>query len=67
MFSVEHPFFLPLWRRILLVAAIFGWTIVEIRMGAVFWAALFIAIGLWCSWSFFKGDFAERVEANRRS
>ena len=66
MFSVDHPFFLPLWRRIVLVVLVFAWTIFEIRMGSYFWAALFVAIGLWCSYSFFRGDYVERVEAARK-
>lgn len=62
-FDVQHPFFLPLWRRILTVAACFGWALFELSNGNVFWAILFAAPGAWCAHQFF---FAFDEEAIRR-
>ena len=66
MFSVDHPIFLPLWRRVLVVVLIFAWTIFEIRMDSHIWALVFGVIGLWCAWNFFKGDYVERVEEMKK-
>lgn len=52
-FDVQHPFFLPLWRRIVTVAACLGWAAVELSGGNVFWAILFAAPGVWCAHQFF--------------
>ena len=66
MLDLEHPFFLPLWRRILVVVLTLGWSLVEFLVTAApGWGLLFAAIGAYCSWSFFKGDYAARVEAKR--
>ena len=53
MFDLDHPFFRPLWLRILVVAASLGWAVVELRGGAFFWAALFAAVGVYAAWRFF--------------
>jgi hypothetical protein len=52
-FDIQHPMFIPLWRRLLIVAASFGWAMVELSSGQVFWAALFGAAGLYCAYQFF--------------
>ncbi|NHF73398.1 hypothetical protein [Paracoccus xiamenensis] len=41
----NHPFFRPLWVRILCVAFPFGWAMFEMGTGNVFWAILFGAAG----------------------
>lgn len=52
-FDVQHPFFLPLWRRVATVAACLGWALFELSAGNLFWAILFAAPGVWCAHQFF--------------
>ncbi|HMQ57486.1 MAG TPA: DUF3329 domain-containing protein [Rhizobiaceae bacterium] len=53
MFDFNHPFFKPLWIRILVVAFTLGWALFELSMGATFWAMLFGAMGLAALWGLF--------------
>lgn len=53
LFDVQHPMFRPLWRRILIVALTFGWTVFEILHGTLFWAFLFGAAGVYLAHQFF--------------
>ncbi|TKW67564.1 MAG: hypothetical protein DI616_04375 [Paracoccus denitrificans] len=41
----NHPFFRKLWVRILCVVFPFGWAIMEMMNGQIFWAILFAAAG----------------------
>lgn len=43
----HHPFFRPLWVRILCVVLTLAWTAFEASTGAVFWAILFGAAGIY--------------------
>ena len=43
----HHPFFRPLWARILSVALPLGWALFEASTGAIFWAILFGAAGIY--------------------
>jgi hypothetical protein len=49
----SHPFYAPLWRRVVIVAVALGWAIFEFVSGGPFWGILFGAIGLYCAWAFF--------------
>ena len=42
-FDFNHPFFRPLWLRILIVAACLLWAMVEAGTGEMMWAILFAA------------------------
>lgn len=53
LFDPDHPFFAPVWRRVLIVILCLGWALFELVTGAVFWAILFGALGLWCLYEFF--------------
>ena len=53
LFDASHPFYRPLWRRVAIVAITGGWAVIEYRNDAPIWAALFMAISLWCAWFFF--------------
>ncbi len=52
-FDLQHPFFLPLWRRVVVVVVTLGWTLVELIDGNAGWALLFGASGLYCAHQFF--------------
>ena len=53
LFNVQSRIFIPLWRRIALVAVTLGWAAVEFANGATLWALGFAAAGLWCAHQFF--------------
>ena len=48
MFDMQHPFFLPVWRRYAVTAFCLLWALVEIVTGSPFWAILFGALGIYC-------------------
>ena len=53
LFDVQLPFFIPLWRRIVLVVLCLGWALVEWRGDNQLWAVLFGTLGVYCAHQFF--------------
>ncbi len=53
MFDLNHPFFRPLWRRVLVTAFCLGWAAFEAAMGNPVWAVITAAIGIYCGYGFF--------------
>ncbi|MCU0830642.1 MAG: DUF3329 domain-containing protein [Rhizobiaceae bacterium] len=51
--DADHPFFKPVWRRWVVLAACFGWAGVELYNGAHVWAALFGGAGAYAAWELF--------------
>lgn len=51
--ELRHPFFRPLWRRIVLIAVLAGWTVVEATAGNAVWAFLMAGIGVYSTYVFF--------------
>ena len=49
----HHPFFRPLWRRVVTVAICFVWAGVELYAGSQTWALITAAIGAYGIWIFF--------------
>jgi hypothetical protein len=52
-FDLQHPFYKPLWIRVLITAVCLGWTVVELLGGNVFWAILFGSVGVYAFYQFF--------------
>lgn len=52
-FDFDHPFFNPLWIRVLVFAVCIAWGLFEFVAGNVFWGLLFCGLGLWAGHSFF--------------
>ena len=52
-FDLQHPFYKPLWIRVLVTALCLGWAAVELSAGQPFWAILFGAVGVYCAHQFF--------------
>ncbi len=50
-FDVNHPFFVPLWRRILVVLLCCGWTAFEAVGGSPFWIILAGAFAVYTAWA----------------
>jgi len=51
--EVRTEFFRPMWRRVVAVALVGAWTLVEISGGSIFWTILFGASTLYLAWAFF--------------
>ncbi|MBY6152265.1 hypothetical protein KUV47_03485 [Vannielia litorea] len=52
-FNLQHPFFRPMWRRVLATVLCFAWAGVELSMGATPWAVAFAVAGAWMAFQFF--------------
>lgn len=46
----NHPFYKPLWVRILIVVVCFGWASVELFGSQPFWAMISGALGAYAAW-----------------
>ncbi|NCO87924.1 MAG: hypothetical protein GW886_14965 [Rhodobacterales bacterium] len=54
LFDVQHPFFIPLHRRVILTAALAAWSVFEFTIsGSAFWGVLTGGIALICAHQFF--------------
>lgn len=62
LLDTDHPFFKPLWIRVLVVAVCVGWGVFELASGAPFWAVIFLGIAAYSAWGFFVA-FNPRDEA----
>ena len=51
--ELRHPFFIQLWRRVLLVILLVSWSIIEGLMGNHVWALLAGSIGIYSIYVFF--------------
>ena len=53
LLDLQHPWFIPLWRRVAVTAVCLFGTVMEIFVGGPFWLLLFGAITIYCVYSFF--------------
>ena len=51
--ELRHPFFVPIWRRILLVLILGFWTMLEGLMGNQIWTLFVAGIGVYSIYVFF--------------
>ena len=51
--ELRHPFFIQLWRRVLLVILLVFWSVIEGLMGNQIWALLVGSIGIYSIYVFF--------------
>lgn len=49
----SHPFYLPRWRRIAIVAVTGFWAVLEFSTGNPAWGAGFAALSAYLVWGFF--------------
>jgi hypothetical protein len=49
----QHPWFIPLWRRVLVVGICALWALLEFATGSPSWGILFGALGVYCAHQFF--------------
>jgi hypothetical protein len=59
LFDLQHPWFIPLYRRVIVTLVCAGWTVVEALMGGPFWVILFGGLTALCAYNFFY-DFKPR-------
>jgi|TARA_B110000211_G_scaffold21681_1_gene22455 hypothetical protein len=57
LLDVEIPFFLPVWRRYLVIAVAVCWGLFEISTGALFWGMIFVGMGSIVGWRFYTADW----------
>lgn len=53
LLDLQHPWFVPLWRRVAVTAVCLFWTVMEALIGGPFWLLLFGALTAYCIYSFF--------------
>jgi hypothetical protein len=61
-FDLQIPFFLPMWRRILLVAVCFAWGIFEFLAASPSWGVFFGALGGFALWKLFLSEWPETAD-----
>lgn len=52
MFDTSHPWFAPLYRRVLIVAVCFLWLIIESIADQPFWQIISFAVLAYAIWAF---------------
>lgn len=53
LFDIRSPFFHPLWRRVVVAAALGGWGLFEAANANAFWSVFFLGVAVYCSYIFF--------------
>ena len=53
IFDFDHPFYDPLWVRLLIITIVFGWSVFEYVIGEPIWSVVFLVAGVWCTYCFF--------------
>jgi hypothetical protein len=53
LFDLQHPWFIPLWRRVFVTAFCAFWMVVELLAGGPFWVILFGGLTALCIHQFF--------------
>jgi len=67
LFELQIDYFLPLWRRVLIVVFFLGWAMVEFAAGATFWGTVFVSIGAYAIWQFFLDGWPSSDSAESSS
>lgn len=67
LFELQIDFFLPLWRRVALVAVCLGWAMVEFGTGSPFWGIIFASLGAYAIWQFFLDGWPASHDAGSSS
>ena len=53
LLDIRHPFFRPLWRRVVVTAICLVWAVVEFAFGSPMFGILSGALGAWCLYQLF--------------
>ncbi len=63
MIDLDHPFYKPLWARLLIVGACGIWAGFEFYSGAAFWGVIVSAVGIYAAYKLFY-EFGRRPQVN---
>ena len=64
LLDFDIPFFLPVWRRIAVVAVPVLWALFEFSTGATTWGLIFMGLGGIAAWKLYTADWdAVRAQA----
>jgi len=63
LLDLEHPFFAPVWVRVVVVAICIGWGLFEFANAAVLWGVFFCGIGVICGYRFSVIDYEAIADA----
>ncbi|NND90017.1 MAG: DUF3329 domain-containing protein [Granulosicoccus sp.] len=58
-FDLQTKFFLPVWRRVTVVAVCLCWALFEFVSGAPFWGVVFGSMGVYALWQLFLADWPD--------
>ncbi|MBX2879256.1 MAG: hypothetical protein KTR32_04945 [Granulosicoccus sp.] len=65
--DLQIPFFVPVWRRLVLLLICLGWGVFELLAGESLWATIFFAMGIFAAWQlFFSGWPKADTHADKR-
>ncbi|GAA6207094.1 hypothetical protein NBRC116601_03870 [Cognatishimia sp. WU-CL00825] len=67
MFDVASPFFLPVWRRQLVVAIVVSWGLFELATGATIWGMIFLGMGGIAAFKFWTADWSAVAEEDEEA
>lgn len=62
LIDTDHPFFKPLWIRLVVIAVSSGWAMFEFLLGNWFWGALFAAFAALSVHGFFIAPRQKRPD-----
>ncbi|MEN9010496.1 MAG: hypothetical protein ABF241_00285 [Yoonia sp.] len=58
LIDLYHPFFAPVWVRVVVVLILVAWGLFELSTGAIMWGIVFIGIGIVSTWQFISIDYS---------
>lgn len=53
LLEIQIDFFIPVWRRVVLVVVCLGWAVLEFSTLNPFWGMIFGGLGLYALWQLF--------------
>ena len=57
LLGLDHMFFAPVWRRVVVVLLLLGWCVFEFVANSALWGLLFLALAGVCAWNFATLDY----------
>lgn len=63
--DTDHPWFRPLWTRILFTVLPLAWGVLEFTTGSPFWGTIFLGLAGYAGWGFFVDFDPDRAKSDR--
>ena len=67
LFDLQVDFFLPVWRRVAVIAVCFAWGILEFVAAAPLWGVIFAGLGVLATWQLFFDGWPESSDTTERN